>query len=268
MNHVDTIYLNLLKKILEEGEERTDRTGVGTLSIFGYQLKFHFNEGFPILTTKKIHFKSVVYELIWFLRGDTNIKFLKDNGVTIWDEWADPSGDLGPIYGKQWRKWETNDGNHIDQIANVISSIKNNPHSRRLLVSAWNVADLNKMKLPPCHVLFQFYVSKKGLSCHMYQRSADVFLGLPFNISSYALLLSLIALLTGYNPHELIISLGDVHLYKNHINQAKLQMEREPRKLPILHWNRIPSSIDDFKYEDISLIGYDPWPKIPAPIAV
>jgi len=268
MNSVDAQYLALLKKILEEGERRKNRTGIDTLSIFGYQMRFQFNEGFPILTTKKIHFKSVAYELLWFIRGDTNIKFLREHGVTIWDEWADKDGELGPIYGKQWRRWTAPDGTTIDQLANVIEGIKQDPYSRRLIVSAWNPAEIHKMALPPCHVLFQFYVSSRGISCHMYQRSGDVFLGVPFNISSYSLLLAMICHITGYQPHELIISYGDVHLYVNHIEQAKIQMGREPRKLPTLRFKRKVQSIDDFKYEDIELVGYEPWPAIPAPVAV
>lgn len=267
-NNVDRQYLELLEKILREGEERMDRTGVGVFSIFGYQMRFNLKEGFPILTTKKIHFKSVVYELLWFLRGDTNVRFLQENGVTIWDEWADENGELGPIYGKQWRRWECPDGKVVDQVATVIETIKKDPYSRRLVVSAWNVADLPRMSLPPCHVLFQFYVNKHGISCHMYQRSGDVFLGVPFNISSYSLLLCMVGHVTGYEPHELIISYGDIHLYRNHIEQARTQLSREPRPLPLLRFKRRVSSIDEFTYEDIELIGYDPWPRIPAPVAV
>jgi len=263
-------YLELLKYVYENGKERKDRTGVGTKSIFGYQLRIDLREGFPLLTTKKVHFKSIVYELLWFLRGDTNIKYLNKHGVTIWDEWADKNGNLGPIYGHQWRKWETKDGRTIDQISNVIEEIKKNPTSRRLIVSAWNVGDLDKMALPPCHVLFQFYVDtdNRTLSCHLYQRSADLFLGVPFNIASYSLLTHMIAHVCDLTPAEFIHSFGDVHLYLNHLEQAKLQLSREPRPLPKIVLNKEIKNIFDFKYEDIQLIDYNPHPPIPAPIAV
>ena len=266
-------YLDLLAKILREGEDRADRTGTGTRSLFGYQLRFDLRDDFPLLTTKKLHWKSIVYELLWFLRGDTNIAYLKEHDVGIWDEWANPSGDLGPIYGKQWRAWAAPGGRVIDQMASVIEEIKKNPFSRRLIVSAWNPADLEAMALAPCHCLFQFYVSsgvqgQKQLSCQLYQRSADVFLGLPFNIASYALLTRLVAQATGLAASELVISLGDAHLYQTHLAQAQLQLARSPRPLPRVKLNPKVSSVFDFRFDDIELTSYDPYPLIAAPIAV
>jgi thymidylate synthase len=261
-------YLNLLEHILEKGARKHDRTGTGTLSIFGYQMRFDLNEGFPALTTKKLHLRSIIYELLWFLKGETNIKYLKDNGVTIWDEWADAEGNLGPVYGYQWRSWPTADGRHIDQIANLINQIKKNPDSRRLIVNAWNVGEVDKMKLPPCHVLFQFYVSDGKLSCQLYQRSADVFLGVPFNIASYALLTLMIAQVCNLKPGEFIHTFGDAHLYLNHIEQTKLQLTRDTRKLPKMVINPEIKDIFGFEYDDFKLEGYDPHPSIKAPIAV
>ncbi len=261
-------YLDLLRYVRHHGVRKNDRTGVGTLSIFGYQMRFNLEEGFPAVTTKKLHFKSIIYELLWFLRGDTNIKYLHEHGVTIWDEWADEKGELGPIYGYQWRSWPTPDGRHIDQISRVIDEIKRNPDSRRLIVSAWNVADLDKMALAPCHALFQFYVANGKLSCQLYQRSADIFLGLPFNIASYSLLTMMVAQVTGLQPGEFVHTLGDAHLYLNHLEQADLQLSREPYPLPQMKINPEVSSIFDFKYEDFELINYQCHPRIPAPIAV
>jgi len=261
-------YLDLLKYILENGIRKKDRTGTGTISIFGYQMRFNLQEGFPLLTTKKLHVKSIIYELLWFLRGDTNIKYLNDNGVTIWDEWADEDGDLGHIYGYQWRSWPDYKGGHIDQISNLIENIKKDPDSRRHIVSAWNVADLNNMKLPPCHILFQFYVSGEYLSCQLYQRSADVFLGVPFNIASYSLLLMMVAQVTGYKPYEFIHTLGDAHIYLNHIEQVKLQLTREPRPLPTMKLNPDIKNIFDFKYEDFVLENYNPHPHIKGDVSV
>jgi len=261
-------YLELMRHVLEHGVERGDRTGTGTRSIFGWQMRFDLSEGFPLLTTKKLHVRSIIHELLWFLRGDTNIRWLNEHKVTIWDEWADENGDLGPIYGKQWRAWPTCDGNHIDQIAQVIDQIRNNPDSRRIIVSAWNVAELEKMALPPCHVLFQFYVANGKLSCQLYQRSADIFLGVPFNIASYALLTHMIAHVTGLEPGEFIHTLGDAHLYLNHLEQAKTQLARAPRPLPRLNIRRQVKDIDDFRYEDFEIVGYDPHPHIRAPVAV
>lgn len=261
-------YLDLLEHILEKGTKKQDRTGTGTLSVFGYQMRFNLADGFPVLTTKKLHLRSIIYELLWFLKGDTNIKYLKDNGVTIWDEWADAEGNLGPVYGYQWRSWPTADGRHIDQIANLISQIKKNPDSRRLIVNAWNVGEVDKMKLPPCHVLFQFYVSEGKLSCQLYQRSADVFLGVPFNVASYALLTLMIAQVCDLRPGEFIHTFGDAHLYLNHIEQAKLQLTRDTRKLPIMKINPVVKDIFGFEYSDFTLEGYDPHPTIKAPIAV
>lgn len=261
-------YKELLSKLKNNGTPRTDRTGVGTLSLFGEHLKFNLQNGFPIITTKKIHFKSVVYELLWFLRGDTNIRYLQDNGVTIWDEWADASGELGPVYGKQWRRWLAADGMEMDQIAHAIHQIKTNPDSRRIVVSAWNVVDVLYMALPPCHTFFQFYVQDGNLSCQVYMRSVDVFLGLPFNIASYALLLSMIAQVTGTRPHWLYFALGDTHLYNNHLDQARLQLSREPYPLPELRLNPDISDIDSFAFEDIKLHNYRHHPAIKAPIAV
>jgi thymidylate synthase len=261
-------YLNLLKYVLENGKFRKDRTGVGTYSVFGAQVRFNLEEGFPLLTTKKLHVKSIIYELLWFLRGDTNIKYLHEHGVTIWDEWADENGDLGRIYGAQWCDWRAPDGRSINQIDEVIEQIKTNPTSRRLIVSAWNVGELNQMRLPPCHILFQFYVSEGKLSCQLYQRSADIFLGVPFNIASYSLLTMMVAQVCGLKPYEFIHTFGDLHLYSNHVEQAKLQLSREPRKLPIMKLNPDIKNIHDFKYEDFELIGYDPHPPIKAPVAV
>lgn len=261
-------YLQLLEDILENGVEKEDRTGVGTLSVFGRQLRFNLRDGFPLVTTKKLHIRSIIYELLWFLKGDTNVRYLQENGVTIWDEWADENGDLGPIYGAQWRSWKGADGKTIDQIAWVVEEIKRNPNSRRLLVSAWNVAELDEMKLPPCHYAFQFYVANGRLSCMWQQRSVDTFLGLPFNIASYALLTHMIAQQCDLDVGELIFTGGDVHLYKNHLEQAKLQLTREPRPLPKLVIKRKPPSIFDYEYDDFEIVGYDPHPAIKAPVAV
>lgn len=261
-------YLDLLQYILDNGIEKNDRTGVGTRSVFGYQMRFDLQNGFPLVTTKKLHLRSIIYELLWFIHGDTNIKFLHDNNVSIWDEWADENGDLGPIYGKQWRRWEGKDGKVIDQLSWVINEIIKNPNSRRLIVSAWNVAEISEMKLPPCHVLFQFYVANNKLSCQLYQRSADVFLGVPFNIASYALLTHMIAQVTGLQVGEFIHTFGDVHLYLNHIEQAKLQLSREPFALPQLKLNPNVKNIDDFKFEDIEILNYQAHPSIKADVAV
>lgn len=261
-------YHDLLQHILDHGTEKTDRTGTGTVSTFGYQMRFDLSEGFPVLTTKKLHLRSIIYELLWFLRGDTNIKYLKDNGVSIWDEWADENGELGPVYGHQWRSWPTPEGGTIDQIQLLIDAIKKNPDSRRLIVSAWNVAEVNKMALPPCHCLFQFYVADGKLSCQLYQRSADTFLGVPFNIASYALLTMMVAQVCDLKPGEFVHTFGDVHLYKNHLDQAKLQLTREPRKLPTLWINPEVKNIFDFKFEDFELKDYDPHPHIKAAVSV
>lgn len=261
-------YLDLLQRILDEGAYKGDRTGTGTYSIFGHQMRFDLSEGFPVLTTKKLHLRSIIHELLWFLKGDSNIKYLKDNGVSIWDEWADENGDLGPVYGKQWRAWETADGTVIDQIQQLIDQIQKNPDSRRLIVSAWNVADVDKMKLPPCHVLFQFYVNNGEISCQLYQRSADVFLGVPFNIASYSLLLLMVAQVCNLKPKHFIHTFGDAHLYSNHIEQAKLQLTREPKSLPTMKLNPDVKSIFDFKFEDFSLQDYNPDPHIKADVAV
>ena len=260
-------YLDLLQRILDEGKEKSDRTGTGTISVFGDLRRYDLQEGFPLVTTKKLHTKSIFHELLWFLRGDTNIKYLKDNKISIWDEWADKNGNLGPVYGKQWRAWGCADGRTIDQISNVINEIKRNPDSRRLIVNAWNVSDLEKMALQPCHLLFQFYVCNGRLSCQMYQRSADTFLGVPFNIASYALLTEMVAKVTDLEPGEFVHVIGDSHLYKNHLEQARLQLSREPRQLPRLILPK-KSSIFNYKYEDFRIEGYDPHPSIPAPISV
>ena len=261
-------YLDLLDRILTEGVKKEDRTGTGTISVFGNQMRFNLEDGFPLLTTKKLHLKSIIYELLWFLRGDTNIKYLKDHGVSIWDEWADENGELGPVYGHQWRSWPDENGGTIDQIQNVVNQIKNNPDSRRMIVSAWNVAEVERMALPPCHTMFQFYVANGRLSLQLYQRSADTFLGLPFNIASYALLLQMMAQVTGLKAGDFIHTTGDTHLYLNHIEQAKLQLTRTPRPLPRMIINPDVKDIFDFKYEDFQLEGYDPWPHIKAAVSV
>ena len=260
-------YLDLLNRILTEGIEKTDRTGTGTKSVFGHQMRFNMAEGFPLLTTKKLHLKSIIYELLWFLRGDTNIKYLKDHGVSIWDEWADENGELGPVYGHQWRSWPDYNGGTIDQISNAVKMIKNNPDSRRIIVSAWNPAEVDRMALPPCHSLFQFYVADGRLSLQLYQRSADTFLGVPFNIASYALLLMMIAKECGLEAGEFIHTLGDAHLYLNHLEQADEQLRREPRPLPRMRLNAEVKSIFDYRYEDFTLEGYDPHPAIKAPLS-
>ena len=261
-------YLDLLQRILDEGAVKTDRTGTGTKSIFGHQMRFHMADGFPLLTTKKLHLRSIIHELLWFLRGDTNIQYLHDNKVTIWDEWADENGDLGPVYGHQWRSWPDYDGGTIDQIANVVELIKHHPDSRRMIVSAWNVAEVERMALPPCHTLFQFYVADGRLSLQLYQRSADTFLGVPFNIASYALLLQMMAQVTGLDVGDFIHTTGDTHLYLNHIEQAQLQLTRTPRPLPRMLINPDVKDIFAFRYEDFQLEGYDPWPHIKADVAV
>ena len=261
-------YLDLLQHILDKGVKKEDRTGTGTISVFGYQMRFNLAEGFPLVTTKKLHLKSIVHELLWFLKGETNIKYLKENGVSIWDEWADERGELGPVYGYQWRSWPTPEGGHIDQITDVINSIKKNPDSRRLIVSAWNVADVNKMKLPPCHAFFQFYVADGKLSCQLYQRSADVFLGVPFNIASYALLTLMVAQVCNLKPGDFVHTLGDAHLYSNHLEQTKLQLSRTPKALPIMKINPEVKDIFGFKFEDFSLENYEPHPHIKAAVAV
>ncbi|WP_278843507.1 thymidylate synthase [Hoylesella timonensis] len=261
-------YLNLLQRILDEGIEKTDRTGTGTKSIFGHQMRFNLEEGFPLLTTKKLHLKSIIYELLWFLKGDTNIKYLKEHGVRIWDEWADEDGNLGPVYGHQWRSWPDYNGGTIDQIQNVINLIKHHPDSRRMMVTAWNPAEIEQMALPPCHCLFQFYVADGRLSLQLYQRSADTFLGVPFNIASYALLLQMMAQVTGLKVGEFIHTTGDTHLYLNHLEQAKLQLTRTPRTLPQMKLNPDVKSLFDFQYEDFELQNYNPWPHIKADVAV
>ena len=261
-------YLDLLKRITTEGVRKEDRTGTGTISVFGHQMRFNLEEGFPLLTTKKLHLKSIIHELLWFLQGDTNVKYLQENGVRIWNEWADENGDLGHIYGYQWRSWPDYNGGHIDQISEVIDTIKNNPNSRRIIVNAWNVADLGNMNLPPCHMFFQFYVADGKLSLQMYQRSADTFLGVPFNIASYALLLMMVAQVTGLKPGEFIHTTGDTHLYLNHLEQVELQLSRDPRALPKMKINPNVKSIFDFKYEDFELVDYNPHPHIKGIVAV
>ena len=261
-------YLDLLRHVLDHGTPKSDRTGTGTVSIFGAQLRFDLNAGFPLLTTKKVHLKSIIHELLWFLKGDTNVKYLKDNGVSIWNEWAKPDGELGPVYGYQWRSWPAPDGRHIDQISQVIDMLKKNPDSRRIIVSAWNVADLDKMALMPCHAFFQFYVADGKLSCQLYQRSADMFLGVPFNIASYALLTLMVAQVCGLKPGDFVHTFGDTHVYRNHFEQTREQLSRAPRALPVMRLNPAVKNILDFKYEDFTLEGYDPHPAIKAPIAV
>jgi thymidylate synthase len=261
-------YLDLLQHVLDTGTDRGDRTGTGTRSVFGYQMRFDLAAGFPMLTTKKLHLKSIIYELLWFLKGDTNVAYLKENGVTIWDEWADENGDLGPVYGAQWRSWPTPDGRHIDQISNLLNQIRKNPHSRRLIVSAWNPALVDEMALPPCHCLFQFYVADGKLSCQLYQRSADIFLGVPFNIASYALLTMMVAQVTGLKPGDFVHTLGDAHLYANHFEQAKQQLMRKPGPLPTMQINPDVTDLFAFKYDDFHLIDYVAEPSIRAPIAV
>lgn len=261
-------YLDLLNRILTEGVEKSDRTGTGTISVFGNQMRFNLSEGFPLLTTKKLHLKSIIYELLWFLNGDTNVKYLQEHGVRIWNEWADEDGCLGHIYGYQWRSWPDYNGGHIDQISEVISLIKNNPDSRRMIVSAWNVADLNNMNLPPCHVMFQFYVANGKLSCQLYQRSADTFLGVPFNIASYSLLTMMMAQVCGLQPGDFVYTTGDTHIYLNHLEQVKLQLSRTPRALPKMHINPDVKDIFSFKYEDFTLTGYDPWDHIKGVVSV
>ena len=261
-------YHQLLRLVLEKGHSKDDRTGTGTISYFGAQVRFDLRQGFPLITTKRVHFKSVVYELLWFLRGETNIRFLTDNDVTIWDEWADEKGDLGRVYGAQWRSWRAADGRSVDQIAQVVEMIRTNPDSRRLIVSAWNPGELSEMALPPCHALFQFYVLEGQLSCQLYQRSADLFLGVPFNIASYALLTRMMAAVCGLEPGDFVHTFGDLHIYKNHLEQVREQLSRTPRPIPRILFRRIPERLEDFRYEDIELLKYDPYPAIKAPIAV
>ncbi|MCR6664642.1 MAG: thymidylate synthase [Methyloversatilis sp.] len=261
-------YLDLMRHVLEHGTVKTDRTGTGTRSVFGWQMRFDLAQGFPVLTTKKLHLRSIIVELLWFLRGDTNIAWLKEHGVSIWDEWADENGDLGPVYGAQWRSWPTPDGRHIDQISELLAGLRNNPDSRRHIVSAWNPAEIPSMKLPPCHALFQFYVADGRLSCQLYQRSADIFLGVPFNIASYALLTMMVAQVCGLEPGEFVHTLGDAHLYSNHLEQAQLQLTRAPRPLPTMWINPEVTDLFAFRPEDFRLDGYDPWPHIPAKVAV
>ncbi len=268
VSEVMRTYLDLMQHVLEHGTKKTDRTGTGTLSVFGYQMRFNLAQGFPLLTTKKVHLRSIIHELLWFLQGDTNIRYLKENDVKIWDEWADENGNLGPVYGKQWRSWATVDGRVVDQIAEVVEQIKKNPNSRRLIVSAWNVGELNQMALAPCHAFFQFYVADGKLSCQLYQRSADIFLGVPFNIASYALLTLMVAQVCGLQPGDFVHTFGDAHLYLNHLEQTNLQLSREPRPLPTMKINPDVKNIFDFKFEDFTLEGYDPHPAIKAPVAV
>ncbi len=261
-------YLDLMRHVRDHGVVKADRTGTGTVSVFGYQMRFDLSAGFPVVTTKKLHLRSIIHELLWFLKGDTNIRYLKENGVSIWDEWADANGELGPVYGYQWRNWPTPDGRHIDQIAQVIAQLKHNPDSRRIIVSAWNVADVDNMALPPCHAFFQFYVAEGKLSCQLYQRSADIFLGVPFNIASYALLTLMVAQVTGLQPGEFIHTLGDAHLYSNHLEQVELQLSREPYPLPQMKLNPAVTDLFDFTYDDFELVGYEHHPHIKAPVAV
>ena len=261
-------YLELMKHVKERGIKKEDRTGTGTLSVFGYQMRFSLDEGFPLVTTKKLHLKSIIHELLWFLKGSTNIDYLKEHGISIWDEWADEKGELGPVYGAQWRSWPTQDGKSIDQISKVINQIKTNPDSRRLIVSSWNVSEVDDMALPPCHALFQFYVSEGKLSCQLYQRSADIFLGVPFNIASYALLILMVAKVTNLKPGEFIHTLGDAHLYLNHLEQVEEQLLRKPKQLPVMKINKETNLISKFVYEDFSLEGYEPLPHISAPVAI
>lgn len=261
-------YLDLCQRVLDEGHEKSDRTGTGTVSVFGHQMRFNLQDGFPLMTTKKLHFKSIIYELLWFLKGDTNVKYLQEHGVRIWNEWADEQGDLGPVYGHQWRSWPGKNGETIDQISNVVHEIKTNPHSRRLIVTAWNPSDIPNMALPPCHCLFQFYVNDGRLSCQLYQRSADIFLGVPFNIASYALLTHMIAHVTGLKVGDFIHTFGDAHIYLNHLDQVRTQLEREPRKLPTLKIKRTVSSIFDFNYDDFEFNDYHPYPAIKGEVSV
>jgi thymidylate synthase len=261
-------YLDLMRHVLEHGHDKSDRTGTGTRSVFGWQMRFDLSKGFPVMTTKKLHLKSIIHELLWFLQGDTNIRYLQENGVRIWDEWADGNGDLGPVYGKQWRRWETADGRVVDQITQLVHGLKHNPDSRRHIVSAWNPGDVERMALPPCHCLFQFYVAGGRLSCQLYQRSADIFLGVPFNIASYALLTMMLAQVCGYRPGDFVHTFGDAHLYSNHFDQARLQLGRAPRPLPAMWINPAVDDIFAFKFEDFRLDGYDPHPHIAAPVAV
>jgi thymidylate synthase len=261
-------YLDLMRHVLVHGHRKSDRTGTGTLSVFGWQMRFDLAAGFPLVTTKKLHTRSIIHELLWFLRGDTNIRYLKENGVSIWDEWADADGELGPVYGAQWRRWQAPDGRRIDQIAQLVDGLRRSPDSRRHIVSAWNPADVDRMELPPCHALFQFYVADGRLSCQLYQRSADIFLGVPFNIASYALLTMMVAQVCGYRPGEFVHTFGDAHLYANHLDQARLQLAREPRPLPTMRLNPEVRDLLAFRFEDCRLEGYDPHPHIPAPVAV
>jgi thymidylate synthase len=261
-------YLDLMQHVLAHGVRKEDRTGTGTQSVFGHQMRFDLGKGFPLVTTKKLHLRSIIHELLWFLKGDTNLKYLKDNGVSIWDEWADENGDLGPVYGYQWRSWPTADGRHIDQISQVVEQIKNNPDSRRIIVSAWNVGEIENMALPPCHAFFQFYVADGKLSCQLYQRSADIFLGVPFNIASYALLTLMVAQVTGLQPGDFVHTLGDAHLYSNHLEQANTQLQRDPRSLPGMRLNPDITDLFAFSFDDFELVDYDPHPHIKAPVAI
>jgi len=261
-------YLDLMQHVLDEGVRKEDRTGTGTLSVFGYQMRFDLGAGFPALTTKKVHLRSIIHELLWFLKGDTNVSYLRDNGVSIWDEWADENGDLGPVYGYQWRSWPAANGGHIDQISQVLEQLRNNPDSRRIIVSAWNVGEIHNMALPPCHAFFQFYVAEGRLSCQLYQRSADIFLGVPFNIASYALLTLMVAQVTGLKAGDFVHTLGDAHLYSNHLEQVRTQLQREPRSLPVMKINPAVDDLFAFRFEDFELVDYDPHPHIKAPVAV